>query len=243
MDLELISMQNQKWLKNRWNTLRRWYVDEFCFNYIAHLPVGTNVLDLGGHKIKPAGSFNISSFNFNKCCLNINSEKGADIVGDGAAIPLKTESFECVVLSEVLEHVRAPQNVMKEVHRVLKPNGKVFITVPFMYRIHADPYDYGRYTDQFWKELLNDLGFKIVILERHGAFWSVLLDPIRIAWAIHNKNNTHIYTRVFGWIIYKMTTWAILKDKEVDQSFQKYYSSFTTGFGIVAEKYHPATQN
>lgn len=48
----------------------------------------------------------------------------------GESIPLVDDSFDLVILFEVLEHVVKPGLVLKEISRVLKSNGILFLTVP-----------------------------------------------------------------------------------------------------------------
>jgi len=69
-----------------------------------------------------------------------------DVVGDALAMPFESERFECILATEVFEHLSNPFAFVAEVHRVLKPGGTVVLTVPFMYHQHADPYDYWRPT-------------------------------------------------------------------------------------------------
>jgi len=45
-------------------------------------------------------------------------------------IPADDNSFEYVHLGEVLEHISCFMNVFEEIHRILKPNGLIVITVP-----------------------------------------------------------------------------------------------------------------
>jgi hypothetical protein len=61
----------------------------------------------------------------------------------------------------------------------LKPNGIVLITVPFLYRIHADPYDFGRYTDYFWHQVFQEASFQEIVIEKQGLFGCVLFDMLR----------------------------------------------------------------
>ncbi|MCS7192030.1 MAG: class I SAM-dependent methyltransferase [Armatimonadetes bacterium] len=68
-----------------------------------------------------------------------------DVVGDAHALPFKTNSFDRVVVQEVLEHVRHPEKVLIEVKRVLKPKGRIYVEVPLIYPIH-DKVDYWRFT-------------------------------------------------------------------------------------------------
>lgn len=72
--------------------------------------------------------------------------KNVDIVCDIHRLPFKDNSIDAVMSLAVLEHVREPALVLKEVHRVLKPGGRVFSVIPFMQPFHASPHDYQRYT-------------------------------------------------------------------------------------------------
>lgn len=229
-------MQKKKWFKNRWNTIRRWYVDEFCFQHIANKSKETLLLDIGGHKIKPMGQFNIMSLHYNRICFNITEEKGTDVLGDAISLPFIQNTFDMVVLSEVLEHVRDPLRVMEEVFKILKPGKSCVITVPFLYRVHADPHDYGRYTDFFWTHSLKQIGFEIEEIKSQGGYYSVLVDMLRIPWAIENKDKPYFFSKLIDFFLYHITNWAIKKDCEEDKSFRKYRSSYTTGFGIVVKK-------
>ena len=48
----------------------------------------------------------------------------------GELLPLDNESFECILLSEVIEHLEAPQISIKEAARVLSPGGRLLVTTP-----------------------------------------------------------------------------------------------------------------
>lgn len=52
------------------------------------------------------------------------------IEGDVTKLPFKNESFDKIILSEVLEHVPDDQKALTEMYRVLKPGGILGITVP-----------------------------------------------------------------------------------------------------------------
>lgn len=49
---------------------------------------------------------------------------------DGLRLPFRDGSFDRIIASEVLEHVRDDLGVMAELHRVLAPGGRVAATVP-----------------------------------------------------------------------------------------------------------------
>ncbi|HET9060861.1 MAG TPA: class I SAM-dependent methyltransferase [Acidimicrobiales bacterium] len=55
---------------------------------------------------------------------------GHVVVGDGRTLPFADEAFDCVVASEVLEHVPDDERVVAELARVLRPGGVMAVTVP-----------------------------------------------------------------------------------------------------------------
>lgn len=58
------------------------------------------------------------------------------VVG-GDRLPFDDASFDTVLLGEVLEHLTRPQRVLKDIQRLLRPDGRVIITTPF--GLHPDP--------------------------------------------------------------------------------------------------------
>ncbi len=49
---------------------------------------------------------------------------------DGTRLPFKSEFFDAVFCSEVIEHIFETENLLKEIKRVLKPDGYLVMTVP-----------------------------------------------------------------------------------------------------------------
>ena len=62
-----------------------------------------------------------------------------DFVWDGRTMPFQDNSYDCAFGTEVLEHCPEPEPVLKEVYRVLKPDGIFFFTVPFLWCLHEVP--------------------------------------------------------------------------------------------------------
>lgn len=52
-------------------------------------------------------------------------------IQDGKKLPFKKNSFDFILASDVLEHIYDTEFIFQELYRVLKPNGKLLITVPY----------------------------------------------------------------------------------------------------------------
>jgi 2-polyprenyl-3-methyl-5-hydroxy-6-metoxy-1,4-benzoquinol methylase len=94
------------------------------------------------------------------------------------AIPYADQSFDTIVLSDVLEHLPEPSACWKEMHRLLKPGGKVLLNVPFLYQIHEAPNDYYRYTEFALRRFADQSGFEVVELSSLGGATEVLADIV-----------------------------------------------------------------
>ena len=84
-----------------------------------------------------------------------------DIFGTATCLPFRDASFATVLLLDVLEHVPDPESALAEVARVLAPGGRLLLTVPFLYPIHDDPYDFQRYTRNGLKVVLERAGLRV----------------------------------------------------------------------------------
>jgi SAM-dependent methyltransferase len=95
------------------------------------------------------------------------------LVSNISDMPLMDNSVDRVIVNSVLEHVEDPEKVISEIKRVLKPNGLVYSSTPFLVGFHASPYDYHRWTLEGVKQLFSD--FDIVSLSQEGGPTSALL--------------------------------------------------------------------
>jgi SAM-dependent methyltransferase len=85
-----------------------------------------------------------------------------DIFYDGKKIPFDNNYFDYVFCSEVLEHVFNLNQVLSELNRVLKKDGKILITLPFVWGEHEQPFDFARYTSFGLKNILEENGFEVI---------------------------------------------------------------------------------
>lgn len=84
-----------------------------------------------------------------------------DVFYDGKIFPFDAKSFDNALCNQVLEHVFNPDEFLSEIHRVLKPGGKLLLTVPFAWDEHEQPYDFARYSSFGLRHLMEKNGFEI----------------------------------------------------------------------------------
>ena len=77
-------------------------------------------------------------------------------------IPIEDFTYDSVLLMNVLEHVFNYNLLLKELHRITKQRGTIIGSVPFMFRYHADPNDFNRFTHTSLMRNLVEAGFKEV---------------------------------------------------------------------------------
>ncbi len=92
-----------------------------------------------------------------------------DVWGDAARLPIGSARLDGVVLIEVLEHLPDPLTALREAGRVVKPGGRVLLSVPFLYPIHDAPYDFGRFTQFGLQRLAAAAGLELVRLKERGG--------------------------------------------------------------------------
>jgi len=106
--------------------------------------------------------------------------KGVQILIDAHSLPFADGVFDVINMTEVLEHLHHPSDALKEIARVLAPNGRVLITFPFMWMIHEVPHDYFRYTEFGFAVLAKDAGLTIERFYRRGGAFGLMLSLVEI---------------------------------------------------------------
>lgn len=103
-----------------------------------------------------------------------HDQENIDVFYDGKTIPFPEQHFDSIFTSEVFEHIFNLNNIVSELHRVLKPGGYILITIPFVWDEHEAPYDFARYTSYGIKDILQKNNFEIVKLEKSSTFIEVI---------------------------------------------------------------------
>ena len=58
------------------------------------------------------------------------------VIGSGFHLPFKENSFDIVILAEVLEHLENPIEILKEINKVLKKDGRLLLTTPSSFSLY-----------------------------------------------------------------------------------------------------------
>jgi len=88
--------------------------------------------------------------------------------------PFRNKCVDVVLLFNVLEHIYNAKGSIKEISRVLKRGGCLYLYVPFLINIHAAPFDYHRYTPTSLKKMLDKAGFSLIEFNiSYGIFKSI----------------------------------------------------------------------
>lgn len=219
-------------------SLRRQDVDEFLTRQLTTLPQRSRLLDLGGVKHSRRARSQPTKERLQVTAANIASNKGIDVLADALHLPFATASYPAILCSEVLEHVSDPLAALQHIYRVLQPGGVVLLTIPFMFRQHADPTDYGRYTEWYWRETLEHIGFTSIDIEKQGLFGSVFADMLRHWWQQQIIEGKGAFPHAQRWLLPRLMAAIRQRAIHFDQQHVHHpiWNSYTSGFGIRASK-------
>jgi SAM-dependent methyltransferase len=163
---------------------------DFIAGAARSVPQGAPVLDVGAGDAPYAELFAHTQY------VTLDWEgslhagaKTAAITASADAMPLQDASFDIVLLTQVLEHVLRPADVLREIARVLHPGGRLFATVPFVWELHEEPHDYWRFTHYALDALLDDAGFGEREIEPRSDSMSTLAQLMtNIAWSLRGDD-------------------------------------------------------
>ena len=135
------------------------------YDWISELKPGQWVLDLASGP----GSFPYSSFSCSVVALDEDKDAFQTAAtlpagpyfrtfGHSASLPFSSGTFDLVVCHHALEHVENLDCTLKEIRRVLKRNGRLFVSVPNGYglcdQVYRTVFDGGGHVNRFRREEL-----------------------------------------------------------------------------------------
>ena len=104
-----------------------------------------------------------------------NKNKSINIIANiNKKFPFKKNKFDYVLSTQVLEHLENPHHFFKEVNRILKKNGKMFLTTNYIYEPHMIPNDYFRFTKYGLRLLAEKNGFMVERISPQGGYYQTI---------------------------------------------------------------------
>lgn len=97
--------------------------------------------------------------------IDMQAGKGVDHVIDltapleGIDAILDRRRFGTIICLSVLEHCAQPFRMAENITRLLRPGGRLYVSVPFSWKFHGYPSDYWRFTHEGVKQLFPELVF------------------------------------------------------------------------------------
>jgi SAM-dependent methyltransferase len=177
---------------------------QFQHNPYQILPAGATVLDLGAKSIR--GGYWPGADRVRLIALDLQTVPSVDVVGDAHAIPLKDGSVDAVICVGVLLHLHDPFAAVREMLRVLKPGGLLYLNVPFVFRYVPDPTDYFRYSARGLQVICKD--FETIQAGFNRGPASSMADLLTCFFAIlfsfNNRNAYAVLVDVFQWCFFWM---------------------------------------
>ncbi len=196
--------------------------------YETYIPqhVKGNLLDLGCGNVPLYGMY--KSYAKSVYCVDwenslhnlIHLDKTCDL---NKPLDLPANTFDTIILSDVLEHIAQPQKLFAEMNRLLCEEGKILLNVPFLYWIHEAPHDYYRFTEYALLKFAEEQNFRVLEMIPFGSAAMVIADII-------SKNLVRI--PVLGTLLAKITqSVAILAKPRVYK-----HTMFPLGYFLILQK-------
>ncbi|MFA6981752.1 MAG: class I SAM-dependent methyltransferase [Patescibacteria group bacterium] len=135
------------------------------------------VLDIGCGlgtllKLIPSSVKNKSGIESNAFAVESCKKDGLNVIehNDLEKLPFRQESFDVVIMNEVIEHLRNPEKVVKEVQRIIRSGGVLVLTTPNKTLLvrNTDPTHCSEMNFSELENLIRNGGFKITAHEVCG---------------------------------------------------------------------------
>lgn len=164
------------------------------------LPAGARVLDYGCAS-QPYRTLLGPGVDYVGVDLPGNALAQIELNRDGT-VPLPDSSFDLVLSTQVLEHVRDPARYLLECYRLLKPGGAIVLSTHGIMYYHPDPVDYWRWTSGGLAKVVEDAGLEVTDMRGVLGLASAALQLWQWATLGHvPKVARRPYTMLMQWLI------------------------------------------
>jgi len=153
----------------------RYAIQGFIERAASEIPEGALVLDAGAGNGRYRPFFTRQKYiAADFCRVADKNYKRMDIVTDLTEMSLKDNSVDAVINIQVLEHVPDPMKLVRELSRVLKHGGTLYLSCPQGWGVHEAPYDYYRFTNFALQDIFTGAGLAVDYIKPKGGYFCLL---------------------------------------------------------------------
>lgn len=147
---------------------RKWFVRTFWANHNDAPVIRQAIRDLLDDLADGRGlHLGCGGVRLDSRLVNLDLKIGgaADVCGDAQKLPFRDGTFALVVSQEMVEHLPDPFGAVREMARVLRKGGRVYLQAPFLIGYHPGPEDYWRFTRSGLVRLVEQAGMECLRLD------------------------------------------------------------------------------
>lgn len=147
-------------------------------DYLKDIEPTARIMSIGGYgKIDSQLKEYLRNSTASLQTMDIDERHKPDLLGDvqelSKLMPSENHKLDLIVALEVFEHVPSPKDAVYECLKVLKDNGTLIFSTPWITPIHDRPHDYWRLTPQAIKMITSDFR-EVKIYARGNQFDSIV---------------------------------------------------------------------
>jgi SAM-dependent methyltransferase len=160
----------------------RFHLERFVQRAAGSVRKGGLILDVGAGDAPYRPLFRHACYETADFCQVDKPYSVPTHVCDITSIPVEDGRYDLVLMTQVLEHLPDPLKALREINRITRPGGRLWLSCPFYYPEHEQPFDYYRYTQFGLRHLVSQAGFiveELEWLEGYSAAVSHQLDMAR----------------------------------------------------------------
>ena len=106
---------------------------------------------------------------------SLHATRHADVLADlNEACPLPDETFDTILCTDVIEHLKHPERLFMDAARMLRSSGHLILGTPYLYPLHEMPHDYFRCSASALDMMARDARLTVVELRPYGSYRHVL---------------------------------------------------------------------
>lgn len=142
--------------------LRNLQIDEF-----KNFKLSGDCIEFGSNKKLSRNFLKKDAKNYNSVFSNMFKYKDFVKIDIEKKI-IHKKKYDFIIIFNVLEHISNLDYSIKNLYSLLKKNGKIIGSTPFLYRVHGAPKDYNRFTKQYLQKILKENNFKNIKIKELG---------------------------------------------------------------------------